>query len=225
MRQRRRRRGGAGSINRNHIFVSDDDLRVKLTEGPRVTTFRFISPSGSVFDYSVEEEEEEDPSAGNDDDVVIGGPIDGSDGARPLRATGGADDPYGGQILLEIASASGFDDDVGFGRPNNGPIFVRYEVSLPGGWSSLGPTATTTAVRDEDDDAARSSSSGGGRDGTGEGEGEEDDDYAARVSWVVGTTRSAWPDRENSGSLGRLVHRNGGDAVFLGGSFALVKRR
>ncbi|CAM9461081.1 unnamed protein product, partial [Ectocarpus sp. 13 AM-2016] len=139
-------------------FLTDHTLKVMDKEGARLTTYRFTSPSGGVFSYTVENDSE--PGGGveeieaweaeealrdlwkkaarqqNAGTQLVGAPVAG--GAVALH------------VFMEIVSASGF---AGVDR-----LYTEYALCLPRHWIMAG------------EEGSRGGGGGGGQHGSGRGD-------------------------------------------------------
>ncbi|CAM9262265.1 unnamed protein product, partial [Ectocarpus sp. 6 AP-2014] len=139
-------------------FLTDHTLKVMDKEGARLTTYRFTSPSGGVFSYTVENDSE--PGGGveeieaweaeeasrdlwkkasrqqNAGTQLVGAPVAG--GAVALH------------VFMEIVSASGF---AGVDR-----LYTEYALCLPRHWTMA------------DEEGSRGAGGGGGKHGSGRGD-------------------------------------------------------
>ena len=124
-------------FSQTKTFASSHALTVREKDGAKLTTFRFTTPRGSVYEYALEnknsvdcitsermaaEQSEKDRKKveerrNRQGEFFFGAPI--SD-----------DVPFFLHSYVEIVSASGFSDDGGL-------LYAEYEVDKPKGWTGV----------------------------------------------------------------------------------------
>lgn len=120
----------------NPIFASLHSLNVRQKEGPKLSTFRFSTPRGSVFEYTI-------VNKNAVESIFSAERLLQEEATRDVRHVAerrnksssfffgsptSADVPYFMHANIEIVSGTGFVDDGGY-------VYAEYDVSLPSGWS------------------------------------------------------------------------------------------
>ncbi|CAM9953363.1 unnamed protein product [Scytosiphon promiscuus] len=133
-------------------FLTDHTLKVMDKEGARLTTYRFTSPSGGVFSYTVENDSE--PGGGVEEMEAW----EAEEASRDLWKKASRQQTAGGQLLgapaaggavalhafMEIVSASGF---TGVDR-----LYTEYGLCLPRTWSMAESEGGASGERGENND-------------------------------------------------------------------------
>lgn len=124
----------------SRIFLSGDSLDIKTTDGSRLTTFTFTSPSGALFQYVLEwegqvvdvadleklhllEVDEEYKRLSDRRNAIV---------SNISHLTTSLHYGVEDSVLLEFVSAQNFETlDCGIGSSS---ISIQYELTLPRGW-------------------------------------------------------------------------------------------
>ncbi|GMH49020.1 hypothetical protein TL16_g00424 [Triparma laevis f. inornata] len=119
----------------NPTFASSHSLQVRQTEGPKTTTFRFVTPRGSVYEYAIENRNAVE-SVVSTERLLIEETYRDQRKVQERRNRRGnfffgkpesPDVPFFLHSNIEIVSAEGFGDEGGY-------LFTEYELSMPNGW-------------------------------------------------------------------------------------------
>ena len=116
-------------------FSTSHDLSTRQSQGSKVTTFRFATPKGTVYEYSVR-------NLNGAESVVEEERMAGEEAGRDRRRVEESRNRRGSSFFAhpppkipfflhcstEIVSATGFQDE-------GGRLFAEYEVTLPSEWT------------------------------------------------------------------------------------------
>jgi len=120
----------------NPMFTSSHDLNMRQMKGSKLSTFRFTTPRGSQYEYTIENKNAV-PSVVSAERMIAEEMYKDKKKVEERRNRSGrmlfgkpnsVDVPFFLHVNLEIVSAMGFDDQGGF-------VFAEYETVLPKSWS------------------------------------------------------------------------------------------
>ena len=120
----------------NPIFASLHSLNVRQKEGPKLSTFRFSTPRGSVFEYTITNKNAVESIFSAERLIQEESLRDAKHVAERKNKSSNyffgsptnPDVPFFLHASIEIVSGTGFVDDGGY-------VYAEYDVSLPSGWS------------------------------------------------------------------------------------------
>ena len=120
----------------NPTFASSYSLQLRQTEGPKTSTFRFVTPRGAVYEYSIENCNAVESIISTERLLVEEAYRDQKKVIERRNRRGSfffgkpdtLDVPFFLHTNLEIVSADGFGDEGGF-------LFAEYELNMPKGWT------------------------------------------------------------------------------------------
>ena len=120
----------------NPTFASSHSLQLRQTEGPKTSTFRFVTPRGAVYEYAIENKNAVESIVSNER-LVVDEAYKDLKKVQERRNRRGSfffgkpetpDVPFFLHSNIEIVSAEGFGDEGGF-------LFAEYELNMPNGWA------------------------------------------------------------------------------------------